>query len=621
MAISDAQFSEWLARDVERVVLCELKFAYESGGDVAEGTVYLSTGQYRTDATDAPASVNYHAAIAEAPSFERRIDVNTLGGRALLSVDSMAIDNDGSMDFMLDLIADGREARFYLGSPDWPRSDFRLAFVAVVHGVKADNDTRMTVDLRDKSYLLDDTIIGDTIASGPNAGKPRPILHGRIKNFDITPYLLDSAALTYYINNFALHSSTLLSYLEDVRDAGVSLRTNTLFSFSSANMTADAGTDTLTKVGHGLSVNDVVHFRKLLPGAGALFAGLSGDTQYWVIAAGLTADDFRLSLTKGGAAVDITGTVITNTWGCNRNRYYLDASAATLELSASPDGRVTIDMQALDAGNEVGVGAEPHAVFKYYLSHHTSLAASEYDDAALDDLAADESSIVSVGRAILDRTNVLDLLDEIATATYSWYGWTAAGVLTAGQLDLANIDAATATDTIAAGDVFGDPTCQQLPLEHGKVIINARRNVVTQTDGLAASVSAEDRSLWAQPFQARVSTTDPATATYLANWWDYHKTAIDSRPIDTIIDTGEQAACDAITALFRPWNRVIRVTVGLDKYALNPGDCVELTYPRYGFDAGKNCRVAGVKVNLTDETVELTLVTKMTPDYTTASYP
>lgn len=55
---------------------------------------------------------------------------------------------------------------------------------------------------------------------------------------------------------------------------------------------------------HGLTTNDRVLFWPTV-GAG-LPTGLSEDTEYFVIAAGLTTDAFRVSTTQGGSAVDIT---------------------------------------------------------------------------------------------------------------------------------------------------------------------------------------------------------------------------------------------------------------------------------------------------------------------------
>ncbi len=58
-----------------------------------------------------------------------------------------------------------------------------------------------------------------------------------------------------------------------------------------------------TSVAHGLVEGDIVHFTT----TGALPTGLAAATEYYVIATGLTADAFRLSATRGGAAINTTG--------------------------------------------------------------------------------------------------------------------------------------------------------------------------------------------------------------------------------------------------------------------------------------------------------------------------
>lgn len=604
----------------KRTILAEIEYAYEAAGVINTRTIYLSDRSYRTLPTDSPANVRHRDVISMSPTFERSIDLTRLGGRGRISVGSLTLDNcDGAVDFLLETIIDGREIRFYAGEQGWARADFRLVNVAVVAAVKAPNTDELVIELADKNYLLDDTIIGDTMATGPNAGKPKPIVLGSVYNFDITPYLFDSSALKYYINNFALDTNYDL-VVQAVRDAGVSLNSGTLFTYTSVTLTANAGTDTLTYAAHGLAANDVIEFEN---NTGSPIApGLSFSVQYWVIAAGLTANDFRLSLTKGGAAVDITGAVAgAGNALVNRRRYYVDTAAASIELSSSPSGRVTADLVGQNAAGTLdGV---PHRQFKYLLQNYTALAASEYDTTSIDALIALEVASIGTGFAILDRTNVLDLLDAIAFATYSWYAWNASGVLTVGRLDLANLDSASSIDTITTTDIEGDLACENLPLPWGKVVVDCQRNIVVQTDGLAGAVTAANRALWGQAFQTRASTTDPATATYLANWWDYHKSAIDSQPIPTAnVGTAAtvQAVIDAITALFGPWTRAYRCTVGVDKYALNPGDCITLTHPRFGLSAGKKVRVMAVKPRFSDGLCDLVMARKVTPDYTNATY-
>ena len=69
----------------------------------------------------------------------------------------------------------------------------------------------------------------------------------------------------------------------------------------SAVFTAENVANLFTSVAHGLSNGDRV---KVSNSAGALPNGLTADTWYYVI--GATDDDFQLSLTSGGSAVNIS---------------------------------------------------------------------------------------------------------------------------------------------------------------------------------------------------------------------------------------------------------------------------------------------------------------------------
>lgn len=67
---------------------------------------------------------------------------------------------------------------------------------------------------------------------------------------------------------------------------------------------ADLAGDTIQSPAHGLTTGDSVLVWTTI--GAALPAGLAEDTQYFVIATGLTTDVFELSTTLGGSAVNIT---------------------------------------------------------------------------------------------------------------------------------------------------------------------------------------------------------------------------------------------------------------------------------------------------------------------------
>ncbi|MDO8357282.1 MAG: hypothetical protein Q7U76_12905 [Nitrospirota bacterium] len=84
--------------------------------------------------------------------------------------------------------------------------------------------------------------------------------------------------------------------------------------------------DTIEAFAHGLQTDQRV-FVLAAPGA-PLPTGLAENTAYFVLAAGLTADVFSLSLTSGGAAVNIT------VGGC---ALFMPYKAVTIATNATPE--------------------------------------------------------------------------------------------------------------------------------------------------------------------------------------------------------------------------------------------------------------------------------------------
>lgn len=76
-------------------------------------------------------------------------------------------------------------------------------------------------------------------------------------------------------------------------------------------VTVVAGTDLFTSASHGFTANQQVVFRNT---NGALPAPLAAGTIYYVISSGLTANDFKVSLTLGGASIDVTDTGNGTNW-------------------------------------------------------------------------------------------------------------------------------------------------------------------------------------------------------------------------------------------------------------------------------------------------------------------
>jgi hypothetical protein len=96
------------------------------------------------------------------------------------------------------------------------------------------------------------------------------------------------------------------------------------YNSETATMTsADPGVVTITS--HGLVANNIVVFTT----TGALPNNITAGTNYYVLATGLTSDDFQVSDTAGGVAIDTTSGVQS---GTHTATYYVSRKLSGLDL-------------------------------------------------------------------------------------------------------------------------------------------------------------------------------------------------------------------------------------------------------------------------------------------------
>jgi hypothetical protein len=258
MAISDAQFAQWLkdAGD-RRVLLAEIDFVYQvivdaDTGTPTVGTVYLADYPYVTEPGDTPANRRYRDCIAALPGFSQSIDTETLGGQTSYRIGQLELYNaDGQLDPMLNLVVDGRECRLYLGDPSWARADFRNVMTAIVQQISAPAQDRISVALRDRGLLLNASIIGATVGGvGPNAGRPLPIICGYCNNVEAV--LIDSIYLTYGIADTAARPV-------HVYDSAYELEKQLpLFYDLGSEFEVDTVENTILNVDLNLAIDDVI---------------------------------------------------------------------------------------------------------------------------------------------------------------------------------------------------------------------------------------------------------------------------------------------------------------------------------------------------------------------------
>lgn len=180
----------------------------------------------------------------------------------------------------------------------------------------------------------------------------------------ILPSFLGTAPTGWLLANGQAVSMTTYKALLDALITGSTVLT--VYGAGAAQtITVDAGTDEVLWTAHTLSNDDVVMFTN---SGGALPGGISANTPYYVI--NEATNDFQISLTSGGAAVNIT-----------------DAGTGTHSLYAAfkvPDmrGRVFAGLDNMggssanritDAGADAmggAVGAETHTLIEAEMPAH-----------------------------------------------------------------------------------------------------------------------------------------------------------------------------------------------------------------------------------------------------------
>ena len=204
--ITNTEFNAWLAKDGEvRCVLVEVE-AF-SGGTVV--TRYLSNTHFDSRPSDSPANQGYDDILIAVPRFKSSIG-EALGGITSVSMGDIDIDNaGGERDAWLSDAWDGRAVRLYLGSPSWPKADFRLILAGVAVDIVAKDASTLTLKISDKQQLLNGPVQKNLIGAGtPNAQKPIPLAYGEVYN--IEPLLIDSATRKYQVHDGRIEAITVV---------------------------------------------------------------------------------------------------------------------------------------------------------------------------------------------------------------------------------------------------------------------------------------------------------------------------------------------------------------------------------------------------------------------------
>lgn len=571
MSISDAEFQLWAETPGKiRCALFELTFLGNGGGVGAEFTTRIANMPYVSSATDTPPHAIWEECVLDIPSFTRRMG-ELLTGRSTQSYsDLIVVNKDGERDDWLRMNWDGRRIRQWLGDPSWDFADFRLVLDGLIVDVFDPGNATIGFKLSDKGALLDrpvmTTLLGGT---GTQAGDLMPLALGWTMR-GIAPKLTDEVEHIYRIS--AVDSGGLIEYLNaaeiNVYEDGVYLGVS-----GDLLVSAVAATSLFNYPGHGFTE----HWRvKLVNGGGGVApAPLSFNTNYWVTAEGLTGDYFKLSLTRGGPAVslssDASGTIMVLGYG-----WTMLADSGSFQLAGNTAGAITANIFGLTVNGSVM--NKPGQVINQVLTSgitNTPFTSADIDSASLTSFnTACATSLVGV--YLTERKTFAELFDELVISVGGWWGFSRAGLLQFGVLELpaeTPIVYSFVADDIALRSMH--QLRRILPRTEIKLVADKIWSPLTY---VAGSVSELDRPSF-------MGTGTVYTGQATTTTWDSdpanHKRAPSPEPIETLLVSGVQTEADRVATLLQYTTGIYQFETHQAVFLLKLGDLIYVESRKY----------------------------------------
>ena len=260
-------------------------------------------------------------------------------------------------------------------------------------------------------------------------------------------------------------------------------------------------------------------------------------------------------------------------------------------LGSSPAGAVTADVTA---------GASSADRTAAQILNALATAAGVTSIPAADLTALDALNSAEIGLALRDET-ALTAMDQAAKSIGAWFGFDASGNLRLGRLDAPAGDPVATLDRVDVLSVARVAPGSSVRVPYRATVRYARNHTVQSTD-LAGSVAADRRAWLAEDWRSTSAVdTDLQTKYLLAD-----ELTVDSALADSSAAATEAARLLALWGARRDtWRVELPYTATFAALAL--GDCVTLTLPRYGLDAGRLLRVTGSELALAAGTITLTL--------------
>lgn len=543
MAITDAQFQAWLRAEATSRVLLA-ELSHSAG------TKYLSSGVFISKPADTPANQPYDDCITAVPQFTAMLFDGLEGYTVPAWGDLLASNFDFGKDAWLDFAWDGWPVKLLFGDASWPRADFRPILTGTIAEMTAPDGSTVRWAIKDKQWSLN--------------GPLQPNLIGE-------PVLVSGT--TYRL------PGTVLTSIEAVWDNGVLLTPVTDYSTDLPALT----------------------FTLTTPAVGRVTAEFSGDT---------TAKGEVIPLCYG-TVFNITPLLID----ANINRFQAHA-ATVFEFSELREDGIPLAFSAdlpaatatLSQGTAGGVitadvkGAAFGGIFETTTGHimrRLLLTRLTQADINTDSLAAFiRTCPQTVGIYVKERRNLIDVLDELVRSVGGFYTPGRDGRLLFGRMEPPT---GSPVLTLTEDDVIHNGirlVKQSVPL--ATVRLGYGRNYTLQSK-LNGAVTSDRRDLYTTSGRTVSRNNEAVKAAHLL--------ALEPVAKQTTLMDALEAAIEAerLLALWGVVRKTFEVDCRIAPLTTNLGEVVHLTHSRYGLAAGVLLRIIGIRENIIDKGVTLTL--------------
>jgi hypothetical protein len=439
--LTNLQYTAWLSDQTQmREVLFEASLTgYNAGVSPFTKTVnaYFSKHGFTSKPGDVIPSKYYSALIKTAPTFVQKMPTayaglatTGLGAITLFNQNGVAnlFGTEAGLDAMTRVNFRRSFARVLFGAPAWPRYDFRTVILGRMGKPTGLISNEISVAISDLSDAFNVPLTTQKYSGGGYNGQYKAVgFYGGIGSLFEIPRT-DDANLIYSLTDSSLTYVTGVSIF-DTTTAGALVTLTGTSALSAINTTTG---DFTSATPHGMTVNYKIQLFGPAP------APFNISTLYYVIAAGLTTTNFRLSATRGGAVI-----LPTTTTGSTQSFYTFgfdfNASNATVQLANNPAGRVLMQVN--------GISADPQNIYDkiFYRSGLSADFLGNSAPALLNDISnAYPALFFGVG-----LHTCAEAFSAFANGIQSWYGFTAAGRFQYGRV---KVPAATAKFTFGSAD-------------------------------------------------------------------------------------------------------------------------------------------------------------------------